>query len=122
MGATSFTVELAAISIAGQMGREDGRAQVCVTDSESSMKHIANKTKKPGSCPGYLSETARHGWDEVEGRTVRFQKSHAERRANRIRGSGTSGVIIWLTAQRELRTWRTWRQSRVIGLWGKSWS
>ena len=80
MGATSFTVELAAISIAGQMGREDGRAQVCVTDSESSMKHIANKTKKPGSCPGYLSETARHGWDEVEGRTVRFQKSHAERR------------------------------------------
>jgi hypothetical protein len=80
MGATSFTVELAAINIAGQMGRDGDRSHVCVTDSESSVKHIANKTKKPGSCPGYLSETARRLWEESDGRTVRFQKSHAERR------------------------------------------
>ena len=33
-------------------------ARVSVTDSESSVKHIANKTKKPGSCPGYLSAMA----------------------------------------------------------------
>ena len=59
MGVTSFRVELAAINMDGQLGGDGERAQVCVTDSESSVKHIANKTKKPGSCPGFLSVIAR---------------------------------------------------------------
>ena len=82
MRATSFTVEFAAINIAGQMGRDGDSSHVCVTDSESSVKHIANTTEKPGSCPGFLSETARRLWEESEGRTVRFQKLHAERRGH----------------------------------------
>ena len=80
MEATSFTVELAAIKIAGEMGRDGDSSQVCVTDSESLVKHIANTTKKPGSCPEFLSETARRLWEELEERTVRFQKMHAEGR------------------------------------------
>ena len=80
IGATSFTVELVAINIARQICGDGERAQVCVTGSESSVNHITNKTKKPGSYPGFLNVMARQEWSESEGRKVLFQKSHAKRR------------------------------------------
>ena len=43
-------------------------------------RHMANRTKKLRSYLGYLSEKARKDCDESDGRKVRFQKSHAERR------------------------------------------
>ena len=66
------------------MGGDGDRTQVLVTDSKSSVKHKGTKTKKPGSCPGYLSEMPWEEWYEAEGREARFQKSHAERRGESV--------------------------------------
>ena len=44
------------------------------------VKHITNRTKKPGICPDFPSETACKKVDELFDRGVRFQKSHCAHR------------------------------------------
>ena len=52
-----------------------------MTDSQSSAKHLAGMGRKRKGCSQFLCETGRAEWTNKEGRTWRFQPSHAERRS-----------------------------------------
>ena len=81
MGATSFNIEMAAIDMAGLVRGHGMQAAVGVTDSQSSVKHLAGTARKSRGCSRFLCETGRAEWSKKEGRILRFQPSHAERRS-----------------------------------------
>ena len=81
LGATSFYIEMAAIDMAGLVGGNGTQAAVGVTDSQSSVKHLAGTARKSKGRSKFLCETGRDEWTRKEGRTLRFQPSHAEHRA-----------------------------------------
>ena len=72
---------MAAIVRAGLVGGNSTQAAVGVTDSRSSVKHLAGTAQKGKGCPRFICETGKDEWTKKEGQTVRFQPSDAERRS-----------------------------------------